>query len=615
MRNMPILITLAILSVAVGFSGAPGNIMSSFPALSMIHLPASMPWAVAGEQPPAQNPPEAQRATLTIVAANADGAARGTVELYRSEQNKAVLVATKPLVQGKAVLEVPPGTYTAVVIPTEETPRSPQTISDVTLSAGDAVTRQVYFPRGKIAVAVSGKGGDKVDGAISIEIYDQESRKYSVVPGNILLAGGQASFYLPPGSYRLRFTADGIIGAKEQASEIIKVEDKSSGEFRPVVEFGFIKASSAAGGAPLKSHITVWSGESGEAASSGSPIYSRDFDGAAATLKIAPGKYHVAIEPDRGVLLGAPQKNFDKVEIAPGGEKEISAAFERGHAALTVGAFEDVCGRVDVQRWREGPQNYSTFDTTKLKAGVNDFFLAPGKYRIVVVDTRVTPEAAYEWADIQIADKSDVSHSIYLERGRVSIVAANSPKAAGAKVIIERKNGDEQRRVGEVGIVEGHGTVEVRPGKYRLTYQAAGMAQGISTEWFDVKERAWLTRVFDAGADGASVPPEVDLWGPYEVGDQDALLEAGERMTFSTRFGGPNFAGAKITLLMPGEEGKVVEKQVAEITKAGVDAGREEAMEKPGEYILRIVAWDSGNPRKETVIERKFTVRPQQPAK
>jgi hypothetical protein len=115
--------------------------------------------------------------------------------------------------------------------------------------------------------------------------------------------------------------------------------------------------------------------------------------------------------------------------------------------------------------------------------------------------------------------------------------------------------------------------------------------------------------VFDVGPAAGNAPPEVDLYGPYEVGDEDAVLEAGERITFSTRFGG-EFAGAKITLSMPGEDGKAVEKEIAEIAKAGEDKGREVALERAGEYRLRIVAWSAGEPRMETVIERAFAVRP-----
>jgi hypothetical protein len=566
----------------------------------------------APDQAPSQTPPEGANATITITAANSDGPARADVELYsvKPDDNKPALFTTRPLVQGKATIEVPPGKYNAVIIPAEEIVKQPKTINDVSVAAGDSVTRDVYFARGKISVAAIEAGGGKVPGVIALDNYDRESSRYTPLPASVLVVDGQAAFYLPPGNYRLRFAADGIIGAKEQSADIA-VEDKAVIDYKPVVEYGLLKTACAAGGAPLKSHITIWREDAGGNGAAQTPAFSRDFDGAPLALKAAPGKYRVTVDADRAALMGAAQKVFDNVEISPGKENEISAVFEKGRAALTVRAFDGAAGRVDFQQWLDARQNYATFDTAQLKDGLNEFYLAPGKYRIVVVDTRVTPEAEYLWPDIEIADKSDLSHSIYVERGRVSMVAVNNGKPAEGEVTLEMKDGDEEKRIGGVALENGRASVELRPGTYRLTYQRSPeRAQGISTDWFEVKERAWLTRVFDAGAAGQNAPPEVDLWGPYEVGDEDAVLEAGERMTFSTRFGGETFAGARITLSMPGEDGKIAEKELAQIAKPGLDKDREVALERPGEYTLRIVAWDSGEQKMETVVERKFTVRP-----
>jgi len=563
------------------------------------------------DQPSGANPAEAANATITITATNSEGPARGTVELYvvKPEESKPVLFTTKPLVQGKATLEAPPGKYAIAVIPTEELVKRPQTINDVTLAAGDSISRDVYFPRGKISVTATDSGGGKTGGVIALDNYDRESSQYKPTPGNVLVVDGRASFYLPPGNYRLRFTAEGIIGAKEQSADVA-VEDKAGADYRPVTEFGNLKVSTSAQDAPLKSHVTIWR-EEAEGGAAQSPVYSRAFDGAPAALRIAPGKYRVAFDADHEALIGATQNNFDNVEVATGAEREIAAVFEKGRATLTVSAFDEVAGRVDFQRWQEGRKNYATFDTAQLKNGLNGFYLAPGKYRIVVVDTRVTPEAKYYWPDIDIADKTEVSHSIYLERGRISVVAVNNGKPAEGEVTVEMKSGDEERRIGDAPLENGRASIEVRPGAYRLTYhRSPDRAQGAATDWFEVKERTWLTRVFDVGAAGENAPPEVDLWGPYEVGDEDAILEAGERITFSTRFGGNTFAGAKIIIYMPGEDGKIAEKEIAEITKPGLDKDREVALERPGEYTLRIVAWDSGEQRMETVVERKFTIRP-----
>ena len=553
---------------------------------------------------------EAANATVTITAANSDGPARGLVELYVSgpEGSKPVLFTTKPLVQGKATIKAPPGKYSIAVVPAEELVKRPQTIDDVVLAAGDSFSRDVYFPRGKVSATATDSGGGKTGGVIALDALDKASGRYTQIPSNALVVDGQASFYLPPGNYRLRFTTDGIIGAEERSAEVA-VEDKSDIAFKPVTEYGLLKAACGAGDAPLKSHLTIW--RAGEGGGAQSPVYSRAFDGAPAALKIAPGKYQAAFDADRGALIGAARKVFDNIEIATGAAREIAAVFERGRAALAVRAFDEVAGRVDFQKWHEDRKNYSTFDTAQLKDGLNDFPLAPGRYRIVVVDTRVTPEAEYHWADIDIADKTEVSHSVYLERGRISVVAVNNGKPAEGAATVEMKSGDEKRRIGDATLENGRASLDVRPGVYRLTYhRSPDRAQGAATEWFEVKERAWLTRVFDVGAAGENAPPEVDLWGPYEVGDEDAILEAGERMTFSTRFRGNAFAGAKITVAMPGENGGAVEKEIAEITKSGPDTDREVALERAGEYTLRIVAWDSGEQRMETVVERKFTVRP-----
>jgi len=565
--------------------------------------------AAADETLP-DNPAEPETATLTITAANADGPARGTVELYavKPGEENPVLVTTRPLVRGAATIELPPGTYTAVVAPAEEIIKEPRTVGDIVLAAGDLASREVYFARGKVSVTAACMDGGKAGGVITLENYNREEDQYAPIPGNVLVVEGKASFHLPPGEYRLRFVPDGIIGAAARTSPVITVEDKAGADFKPVVEYGTLKVASSVSGSAVKSHLTI-SRVEGEGAAPRSAAYSHDFDGAAIALKAAPGKYSVAVAPDHRALLGAEPKTFDGVEIQSGGTSEISANFEKGRVALTVSAFDEVAGRVDFQQWHPAQQNYSTFDAAELKGGLNEFFLAPGRYRIVVLDTLTTPEAEYAWTDIEITDKCDLSRSFRLEHGRISIAAVSNGKPAEGRIAIEIKGGEGGARRGAAAVLkDGRALVEVRPGSYRLIYIVDG-AQEAATEWFEVKERAWLTRVFDVGPAGGDAPPEADLWGPHEVGDEDAVLEAGERITFSTRFGG-EFAGAKITLSMPGEDGKAVEKEIAEIAKAGEDKDREVALERAGEYRLRIVAWSAGEPRMETVIERVFIVRP-----
>ncbi len=67
---------------------------------------------------------------------------------------------------------------------------------------------------------------------------------------------------------------------------------------------------------------------------------------------------------------------------------------------------------------------------------------------------------------------------------------------------------------------------------------------------------------------------------------------------------------ARKWLLVPKSDGKHKERKIAEITKAGLDKDREQALEGAGEYILKIIAWDSAAPRHETLIERRFRVHP-----
>lgn len=540
-------------------------------------------------------------ATLTIIAENSDGPARGSVEILAAADGESLTLATKPVVQGRAAFELPPGTYRVVVTSADEIIRQTKSLDAVELKAGDKVERKIYFERGKVETAAVDKDGTKFDGVLALESYDPEQAKFRGVPGSVMVAGGRAAIHLPPGKYRLRFTPDGIVGAQEETSPEFEITDKVTVDYKPKIEFGALTLASGDYEGPLKSRFTILALREQAGKPAESLVFSRDLDGRSAALKIAPGKYRLTVDPDPNLLLGAAAKTFDDVDIAPGAEREIKAVFEKGRAVLCVSAFDKVAGRIDLQKWHDAQKNYSNFRSAELKDGDNAFNLAPGRYRIVAVDTAVTPDAEYPWAEIEVADKSLATSKIHLERGKVKVLAN-----AKGKVIVERRTAETSRRICEAALSDGSAEIPLRPGTYRLTLLPEGADKGSAGDWFEIKDRAWLMRSFDAGSCG----PEVDLWGPFEVGDDDGLLEAKERVTFSMRFGGARFAGAKVTLLVPMGEGKYEEREIAEISKPGEDKDRERALEGEGEYILRIVAWDSAEPRRETVVERRFTVRP-----
>ena len=545
-------------------------------------------------------------ATLTIIAVNSEGPAHGNVELsiLGSDEKWRVFLA-RPLVRGRAVFEVPPGTYRAIVTSTGEMVAESHSTDPLEIKAGDEIAKKVYFKRGRITVVALDKDRDKIDGALRLDMYDPGAGKYRTVPANILVVDGRAVIYLAPGKYRVRFTPEGIIGAQEQASGVFEVRDKSDLDFQPKIEYGILKVSSGDYEGPLKSRITILTRPDRDGGAGGSLVHSRDFDGRPVALKISPGKYRVAFDPDPRRLLGASPLTFNEVEITPGIAGELKAFFEKGRASLDVSAFDEAAGRVELQKWHKAQKNYATFHAVELKEGRNDFFLAPGKYRIVVIDTRVTPEAEYPWADIEVKNKSLARRAFYLERGRIRVVSN-----AKGKVVVEARIPDTSRRVCQAELVEGAATINLRPGKYRLTLHPEGSDKGISTDWMELNERSWLMRTFDVRGSGKGLPPEVDLYGPFEVGDDDGLLEAKERINFSMRFGGKDFAGARVSLLIPKGDGKFEERKITEITKAGLDKGREQALEGAGEYTLKIVAWDSADPRHETLIERRFRVHP-----
>lgn len=568
-------------------------------AAVVLLLPAGVSLAQEGPVPDRNG--DRPAAVLAIIAENADGPARGSVEILGDADGKPCVIATKPLVQGRAAFELPPGTYRIVVTSTEEIVRQIPALDPVELKAGETIERKIYFERGRISVVAADKDGNGSDGILALEYYDAAQAKYRDMPGSIIVADGRALICLPPGKYRLRFTPDGIIGAEEQFSPEFEIIDRASFDFQPKIEYGTLAFASGDHDGPLKSRFTILARREQDGRAAESLAYSRDLDGRPATIKIAPGKYRVAVDPDPNILLGATTKTFDDVDIASGATREVSAVFEKGRAVLRVSAFDNVAGRIDLQKWYDAQKNYATFRSVELKDGDNAFNLAPGKYRIVAVDTAVTPDADYVWADIEAADKSLATHKIYFERGRVRVLAN-----VKGKVIVERRTAETARRICEAELADDSAEIPLCPGAYRLTLLPEGADRGTAGEWFEIKDRAWLMRSFDAGPCG----PEADLWGPFEVGDDDGLLETGERITFSMRFGEARFAGAKVTLLVPAEDGKYEEREIAEITKPGEDKDRERALEGEGEYILRIVAWNSGEPRRETVVERRFTVHP-----
>ena len=548
------------------------------------------------------------RTTLTVQAANADGPARGNVTLaVLDPDGNWHAFSTKALVQGMATFLVLPGTYRATATSTGDAVGQSRSTGPVEIKDGNGVVKKIYFERGKITVVAVDKARNKIDGVLRLDTCDPG--KCTPLLGNIMVIDGRASVYLAPGRYRLRFTPEGIIGAQEQASGTFEVRDRSDFDFQPKIEYGVLKVSSNDYEGPLKSQLTIWAERTLDGKTKHSLAYSRDFDGNPSTLKIAPGKYRVAVNPDPRRLLGAAARVFDNVEITCGAG-ELKAAFEKGRVALTVHAFDEVAGRIDLQKWYEAQKNYATFDTTELKEGQNDFFLVPGRYKIVVIDTRVTHEAEYPWADIEVKNKSLARRAFYLERGRIRVVSN-----VKGKVVVDARISDTSRRVCQAELAGGAATINLRPGRYRVTLHPEGSDKGISTDWMELNERSWLMRTFEVGGSGEAgsgegLPPEVDLWGPFEVGDDDGLLESKERINFSMRFRGKNFAGARVSLLIPQNDGKFEERKIAEITKAGLDKDREQALEGAGEYILKIIAWDSADPRHETTIERRFRVHP-----
>ncbi|RKY23141.1 MAG: hypothetical protein DRP79_09685, partial [Planctomycetota bacterium] len=216
-------------------------------------------------------------ATLTIIAVNSEGPAYGNVELsiLGSDEKWRVFLA-RPLVRGRAVFEVPPGTYRAIVTSTGEMVAESHSTDPLEIKAGDEITKKVYFKRGRITVVALDKDRDKIDGALRLDMYDPGAGKYRTVPANILVVDGRAVIYLAPGKYRVRFTPEGIIGAQEQASGVFEVRDKSDLDFQPKIEYGILKVSSGDYEGPLKSRITILTRPDRDGGAGGSLVHSRD---------------------------------------------------------------------------------------------------------------------------------------------------------------------------------------------------------------------------------------------------------------------------------------------------------------------------------------------------
>ncbi len=548
---------------------------------------------------------------LVIRVSTHRGPARGFARIMRldEETGKHATVTKKALLAGTVRTEnLPPGTYKAVITTSEEIEPQVKHIDGINIKAGETAHKEVRFEQATVELVAVDHNEKPLDGHFIVKRHSPEKNIFVSLPRKVLAISGKAMFYAAPGKYVVTFVPDGIVGSRGIPSEARMLTDGKTCTIRHSVAFGCLVVQAKNFSGPVPSRLTLYaSGASGRRLE---PLFTRAFDGGTMEVRALPGRYAVEVASEPGTILPPAAKIFEPVVIKESKKEHVSAYFECARLSVRCATLGPIDARLELQRWDEEAEDYAETHSTPLKTGATDIFLQAGKYRAVVVNQIVEPQKRYALDDIVVADGGKALRSVALKSGEICIVARLAKDAPGGTVALYCRKDKIDRRVLTRPLKEGRIVLPVAEGTYRVvtTVGEDGNSKEYSGKWRQVTDRARLMEVLDLGrASSTSLPPQINLWGPYEVGDGDGIFETGERAKITTEISGKRGVKTRIYLIVPGKDG-THEVPLATYEKSTTDRNREFILEHAGTYLIKIVSKNKGARGGEVVVERELTV-------
>jgi len=548
---------------------------------------------------------------LVIRASTHRGPVRGFAEIMRldEETGKHATVTKKALFAGAVRIEgLAPGSYRAVITSSEEIEPQVKQTNGIDIKAGETAQKEVRFEQATVELVAADHNEEPLDGHFTVERCSPGKNIFVPLPHKVLAVSGRAKFYAAPGKYVVTFVPDGIVGSRGVPSEARTLADGEVCTVRHSVAFGSLVVQAKNFSGPVPSRLTIYaSGASGRKLE---PLFTRAFDGGPMEIRAMPGKYAVEVASEPGTILPPAAKIFEPVGIKESKKEHVSAYFECARLSVRCAALGPIDARLELQRWDEEAKEYAETYSTSLKKGATEIFLQAGKYRAVAVDQKVEPQERHALEDIVAADGGNVLRSVILKGGEICIVARLAEDAPVGTVALYRMKDEIDRRVLTRPLKEGRIVLPVAEGTYRVvtTVGEEGNSKEYAGRWLQVTDRARLMEVLDLGrASSRSLPPQINLWGPYEVGDGDGIFEVGERAKFTTGISGKSGVKTQIYLIVPEKDG-TREVAIATYEKSTTDKDREFVLEHAGSYLIRIVSKNRGARGGEVVVERELTV-------
>jgi len=263
--------------------------------------------------------------------------------------------------------------------------------------------------------------------------------------------------------------------------------------------------------------------------------------------------------------------------------------------------------RVELHSYSETTKGYAPFESLSLASGSLDVILSAGKYRAIIIDEWVSPQQNYELEKIDIADGKTVKRFRTIERGEMCVVSALTKKVSGT-VSLFRKEGGIEICVTTWPLEKGEKILRLPAGDYRIITSAQIGSKLVDYEgkWQKLEDGARIMVALDLKSLTRSDIPLIDIWGPYELGDEDGKLEVGERLQVQVRITRAPGTTTTVSIKPVKGSGSTILGNISGNSKR--DEGEfETPLSAAGKYVI-VIKTRNDHSGKETVVEKKFTV-------
>lgn len=405
---------------------------------------------------------------------------------------------------------------------------------------------------GEISVKVADHEGP-AEGEILLYRWDQARGDYFYVSrSRQALYDGEAARSIDPGKYRVKVVYEGSRPHQERVIDDVKVASGETEELELYFEKASISLKVTDHDGLGKSDVDLFKWDDRKRAYVYLTRVRRGKGLKNVPLVVEPGLYQIRVLYTETRPLQ--QEEITNVKLEDKDSKSFSFHFNKGALEFTA---------TDQDGWAKGELNFYRWDNAKRKyelvpnsrqrfdSGKASVELSPGLYQIRVTYTEALPYQVRTIPNVRVEDGKTLNFNFYFDRGQISIVLADSDGWGEGFVTFYRweqsEKGYSHLPNARMRISNGRAVRRLSPGIYRVrvNYSESSPSQTAEVEGVVIEDRLSKELIFRFG-DKVNPPPNIQVFGPREIGDGDGEIEFGESIEISFLLADDDFVSADL---------------------------------------------------------------------